>query len=280
VAWAGLHHGEEPSLIGEKGSGTIFFSGCTLKCSYCQNCQLSNQGLGREIPSEELQRVMQQLQKSNAPNINLVTAGHFLPSIVESIAQARANGLRIPTVWNSAGYENLATLDLLKDTIDVYLPDCKTLDREVSRRLMGAPDYPAVVRPALLKMVEDKPLIFEQKQFRQGVIVRHLVLPGLIDQSRKVLKWFAEHMKDRALLSLMFQYTPVRSAGDMGSPQRIVNQREYDQVLCWLGELGIDDGFVQDPVKNDDWLPDFGRINPFPQDQAVPIWHYKYGLLE
>jgi len=281
VAWAGLHRGEEPPLVGENGSGTIFFSGCTLKCGSCQNCQISHRGIGREVSGEELQRLALCLQEAGAANINLVTASHFTPSIVESISGARQRAMRIPVVWNSSGYENLSAIDLLRETVDVYLPDCKTLDGSVSRQLMGAADYPEVVRPALLKMVEDKPLIVEEGQIQQGVIVRHLVLPGLLDQSREVLEWFAGELRDRALLSLMFQYTPVlfdRGKAD-GNPRRTVSLREHDQVLSWLEELGIDNGYVQDPAENDDWLPDFTRVNPFPKGQAVPIWHYQTGTV-
>ena len=286
VAWAGLHLGEEPPLIGEKGSGTIFFTGCTLKCESCQNCQISHRGLGRGISSEELAGLMLRLQGRGAANINLVTASHFTPSIIECVSSARTQGLSIPVVWNSSGYEQLSTLDLLRETVDVYLPDCKTLDPEVSRRLMGAADYPVVVQTAVLKMIEDKPLVAENDQLNQGVIIRHLVLPGLPAQSREVLEWFAEHGKGRALLSLMFQYTPVSSeGGELGrkprhGPQRRVSRREYEQVLSWLEELGIEDGFVQEPAENDDWLPDFTRLNPFPLGQAVPVWHYQYGFVD
>ena len=281
VAWAGLHRGEEPPLIGEKGSGTIFFSGCTLKCGSCQNCQISHQGVGREMPAGELQSLMLRLQEEGAANINLVTASHFTPSVMQSVAGAREQGLSIPVVWNSSGYEQLSTLDILKETVDIYLPDCKTLDARVSRQLMGSPDYSGVARAALLKMATDKPLIVEAGQFRQGVIVRHLVLPGLLTQSREVLEWFAAQVQGRALLSLMFQYTPMRSKGqrDAIPLQRMVSRREYEEVLAWLEELGIEDGFLQEPADSDDWLPDFTRLNPFPPGQAVPIWHYQSGYM-
>jgi putative pyruvate formate lyase activating enzyme len=211
-------------------------------------------------------------------------------------------------VWNSSGYEQISTLQLLKDTVDVYLPDCKTLDSAVSRRLMGAADYPEVVQAALLRMIEDKPLIVEEGEIRQGVIVRHLVLPGLLEQSREVLHWFAGQLKDRALLSLMFQYTPpplgeVRAAvqGSRAAEgtimeergpeaggkrsrslhlERTVNRREARQVLSWLEELGIEEGFVQEPARNSDWLPDFTQAYPFPEAQAVPIWHYESGYVD
>jgi putative pyruvate formate lyase activating enzyme len=311
AAWAGLHLGEEPALLGTKGSGTVFFAGCTLKCDYCQNCQLSRRGLGRELSPGELQLLMLRLQQRGAANINLVTASHFAPAIVESVAAAREAGLSIPVVWNSSGYERLSTLELLGRTVDIHLPDCKTLDGRLSRRLMGASDYPEVAREALAKMVEDKPLIVEKGQIRQGVILRHLVLPGFLPQSRQVLEWFALNMKERALLSLMLQYTPVRpeaggvqGAGSQTSeafaprptaspragsrpvraetavPSRAVNRREYGQVLSWLEELGIDDGFLQEPARTDDWLPDFARPNPFPPGQAEPLWHFAKGYLD
>ncbi len=282
IAWVGLHLGEEPPLTGQKGSGTIFFAGCTLKCGSCQNWQISHAGIGREVSSRQLQSLMLRLQERGATNINLVTASHFTPSVVEAVADARRQGLLIPVVWNSSGYENLSTLYLLKETVDMYLPDCKTLDAAVSRHLMGAADYPEAVKPALLKMAQDKPLIFEEEQFRQGVMIRHLVLPGLLDQSREVLEWFSAHLKGKALLSLMFQFTPTSSGGEGSSvhPQRTVNQMEHERVLSWLVELGIDHGYVQDPAPSVDWLPDFTRLNPFPDGQAVPVWHYQSGYVE
>jgi putative pyruvate formate lyase activating enzyme len=241
--------------------------------------------MGREIAAAELQHLMLRLQEAGAANINLVSATQFSPAMVEAVAGSRTQGLAIPVVWNSSGYESLPTLELLKDTVDVYLPDCKTLDEELSRQLLGDPDYPSVAQAAVLKMVQDKPLITkpiaEQEKIGQGVIVRHLVLPGLLDQSRDVLRWFAQRLRGRAVLSLMFQYTPVRFAGVKADsqPKRTIRTREYDRVLSWLEELEIDDGYVQDPATGDDWLPDFTRVNPFPMGQAMPIWHYHTGYV-
>jgi putative pyruvate formate lyase activating enzyme len=238
--------------------------------------------MGREMSRAELSGLMVRLQERGAANVNLVTASHFAPSVIASVAAARTQGLSIPVVWNSSGYETQATLKLLQDTVDVYLPDCKTLDEGVSRWQMRAPDYPRVVREALLKMVEDKPLVGSGERIRQGVIVRHLVLPGFLDQSREVLEWIALNLKDRALLSLMFQYTPVRPVRKSPNAHlnRTIRTREYDRVLSWLEELGIDEGFVQDPATGDEWLPDFTRPNPFPEGQAVPLWHCGVGYLE
>lgn len=286
IAWAGLHRGEEPPLVGTQGSGTVFFSGCTLKCGSCQNCQISHQGLGREVSLGQLSELMLKLQGRGSANINLVTASHFTPSVIAAAASARKRGLSIPVVWNSSGYERMSTLDLLEETVDVYLPDCKTLDPQVSRRLMGAADYPEAVRAAVSKMVRDRPLDFEEQHLRRGVIVRHLVLPGLLDSSRGVLEWFARRLKGRALLSLMFQYTPVSPEARLQEiepqqgPRRTVSRREYDRVLSWLEEMDIEDGFIQEPACNDDWLPDFTRRNPFPDGQAVPIWHYRSGYVD
>jgi putative pyruvate formate lyase activating enzyme len=276
VAWAGLHFGEEPPLTGSGGSGTIFFAGCTLKCRYCQNDQLSRLGLGRELRAEELAHLMLALQREGAENINLVTGSHFTPVIGEAAARARWEGLSIPMLWNSSGYESPATLQLLAPWIDVYLPDCKTLDPELSRRFMGAPDYPRVVQEALPAMAEARPLRWEGERLRQGVIVRHLVLPGQPESTREVLAWFSERLYAKALLSVMVQYTPnPRSVEAEGRvPVRRVSEAEYGQILGWLEELGIEEGFIQEPEPDSDWLPDFTRRNPFPEAQARPLWHY------
>jgi putative pyruvate formate lyase activating enzyme len=274
AAWAGLHFGEEPPLTGSGGSGTIFFTGCTLKCRYCQNDQLSRSLVGRELSAGELAQLMLALQAAGAANINLVTGSHFAPGIAAAAELARGLGLAIPLLWNSSGYESRFTLELLAPWIEAWLPDCKTLDPELSRRLMGAPDYPEVVREALRFMVEARSLRFEGERLRQGVIVRHLVLPGYPESSRGVLAWFREHLYGRALLSVMVQYTPnPRQSG----PERRVSDAEYEQILGWLEELGIEEGFIQEPESGSEWLPDFSRRNPFPEGQARPVWHYADG---
>jgi len=279
AAWAGLHFGEEPPVTGHGGSGTIFFTGCTLKCRYCQNDQLSRSALGAELAPEELAGLMLRLQAEGAENVNLVTGSHFAPGIAAAAELARGQGLAIPLLWNSSGYESLATLELLAPWIEVWLPDCKTLDPELARRLMGAPDYPEVVREALRFMAEARPLRFDGERLREGVIVRHLVLPGHPESTRAVLAWFRERLYGKALLSVMVQYTPnARTAGQGGTreggPSRRVSAGEYEQVLASLEELGIEEGFIQEPEPGSDWLPDFTRRNPFPEGQARPLWHY------
>jgi putative pyruvate formate lyase activating enzyme len=282
AAWAGLHFGEEPPVTGRGGSGTIFFTGCTLKCRYCQNDQLSRSGLGAELDPGELARLMLRLQGEGAENVNLVTGSHFAPGIVEAARLAGARGLAIPLLWNSSGYESRATLELLAPWIQVWLPDCKTLDAELARRLMGAPDYPQVVREALAFMIEARPLAWEGERLQQGVIVRHLVLPGYPRSTREVLAWYREHLYGKALLSLMVQYTPNRRALELSDareagPSIRVSAAEYDQVLGWIEELGIEEGFIQEPESGSEWLPDFSRPDPFPEGQARAVWHFADG---
>jgi len=292
LACASIHRGEEPPLTGAGengpggGSGTLFVSGCSLGCVFCQNYQISDarHHLGRIIDSAECALICLALQKKGAENINIVTGSHAVPALAEGITAAKAGGLLLPVLWNSSAYELLETLELLEDTVDVFLPDMKTLDSAIAERYFNAPDYPAIARVAVQKMLEMRSLRFtEQKgspaRLVSGVMVRHLVLPGQLPASRTVLRWFADHCAGRALLSLMFQYTPPLH-GDGRPPQRYITQAEYETVLGWLDEFGIEDGFCQEFTPgNTDWLPDFEQINPFPSDLSVPVWHWKRGFI-
>ena len=242
--------------------------------------------MGREILDSELARLMLLLQDRGAENINLVTATQFVPGILSAARRAREQGLTLPLLWNSSGYERLETLEMLEGAVDVFLPDCKTLDEEVSRRLLGAADYPEVARQALERMVAARPLLWEgegdEKRLLRGVIVRHLVLPGLLESTRRVLRWFAASLDGRALLSVMFQYTPnsrVNVASAPGLSRRRLLPPEIRRVLGWLEGLGIDEGYVQEAAEADAWLPDFARTNPFPAGQAVPVWHWREDAL-
>lgn len=278
LAWAGLHRGEEPPVAGERGAGTFFFPGCTLRCPFCQNDQISHQGLGAELSEQELAELMARLQGLGAESINLVTADHFVPGVIGALRQARRAGLRLPVVWNSSGFQSPEGLQPLREEVDIYLPDCKTLDEALARRLLGAGGYPRAVRRVIPDMLRARPLLYDGQRLRQGVIVRHLVLPGRLHSTRQVLEWFAAELKGKALLSLMFQYTPnPRRPPERlsGSPRRRIRGREYGVVLGWLSELGIDEGFVQDPARDADWLPDFCRDNPFPEGQADMLWHFR-----
>jgi putative pyruvate formate lyase activating enzyme len=243
--------------------------------------------LGRIVATEEFAEICLALQNSGAENVNIVTGSHAVPALVEGLTAAKAQGMGIPVVWNSSGYEKPETLDLLDGLVDTWLPDLKTLDTalaegnlgpvgprcRVAERLFNAPNYPDAAIAAILWML-NKP---------GKVIIRHLILPGYLDSTRAVLRWFADNAGGKgALLSLMSQYTPVgiRDSNSDNNPQslipsRYLNKHEYDTVLGWLGEFGIEDGFCQDYVTGSDWLPDFNRENPFSSELSVPVWHYK-----
>jgi putative pyruvate formate lyase activating enzyme len=268
LAFAGLHSGEEPPLSGERGSGTVFVSGCNLGCGFCQNRQISNHNaaehLGRVVSVDEFAAICLELQNRGAQNINIVTGSHAVPAIVRGLDAAKTAGLRIPVLWNSSGYESVETLELLAGCVKTWLPDLKTLDDNLAGKLMNAADYPKAAVSAILWMMKTMP---------GDVIIRHLVLPGCLESTRSVLRWFADNACGRAQLSLMSQYTPMND--DAGAPERYLSKREYKTVLGWLGEFGIEDGFCQELVTGSDWLPDFRRANPFSSGLSVPVWHYQ-----
>jgi putative pyruvate formate lyase activating enzyme len=265
LAFAGLHLGEEPPLSGRGGSGAIFVSGCNLGCVFCQNRQISQPPrLGRPVSIDEFSALCLELQNRGAENINIVTGSHAVPAITRYLGAAKAAGLRLPVLWNSSGYENPATLELLGGHIDTWLPDLKTLDSALASRFFNAPDYPAAAARAISWMIQNRP---------GGVIIRHLILPGYLESTRAVLRWFADNAAGHAAqLSLMTQYTPM--SGREHAPGRFLDRREYETVLGWLGEFGIEDGFCQELVTGSDWLPDFTRPNPFASDLSVAVWHF------
>ncbi|MDR0290543.1 MAG: radical SAM protein [Treponema sp.] len=273
LAFAGLHRGEEPPLSGEGGSGTIFVSGCNLGCNLCQNWQISTgkavgahagKRLGRAVGTDEWVSICLELQNRGAENINIVTGSHAVPAIAQGLSAAKTAGLRIPVLWNSSGYEIPETLEILNGFVDTYLPDLKTLDCDLAARFFNAPDYPQAASRAILWMLQ------QGRQRSCQVIIRHLILPGYLESTRAVLRWFADNAQGAAL-SLMTQYTPIVNAQNM--PGRFLNKQEYDTVLDWLDEFGIEDGFCQELVTGSDWLPDFRRPNPFSSELSVAVWH-------
>ena len=270
IGFAGIHRGEEPPITGTGGSGTIFISGCNLRCAFCQNYQVSQKGMGRAVSAEEFAEICLSLQDKGAENINIVTGSHVAPAIASGIVLARKLGLTVPLLWNSSGYDGPETLEILKDIVDIYLPDLKTLDPVIAAKFFNAANYPEYAKAAIIKMMEYRD--------QQGVIIRHLVLPGYLESTRQVLHWFSENCTGRALLSLMTQYTPVKienrqTGAAREIPGRFIIKKEYEAVLSMLEELGINDGFCQELVTGSDWLPDFRRINPFPSKLSVPVWH-------
>lgn len=276
-----LHKGEEPPISGTNGSGTVFFSGCTLGCLFCQNHQISRAQTGREVGHDEFVGLLLRLQDEGAHNINLVTGTHFIPGIVSGLIEARAKGLRIPAVWNSGGFESDAGLDLLADHIDIYLPDIKCLDSDTALRLFSAPMYADAVLPAVRRMI--RPAEYDENgMMKSGTIIRHLVLPGFMDNTRRVLKVFSEEFRDRALLSMMVQYLPPQDDRLCSAlPDRLKDRNgkltadEYDTLIAWLEEFGIEEGFVQEPEDDSGWLPDFERDNPFPENYSRVIRYWR-----
>jgi putative pyruvate formate lyase activating enzyme len=237
--------------------------------------------MGRPVDQAEFTAICLALQKKGAENINLVTGSHCTPVLAAFLRAARKEGLVIPLLWNSSAYESLEALAPLEDLIDVWLPDLKTLDTGLAGRFFKAPDYPETAARAILRMLDRCGVPrWNGPALVSGVIIRHLVLPGYPESTRAVLQWVADHCRGRALLSLMTQYTPMGK----NAPGAYVNADEYGQLLQWLTDLEIDDGFCQElpvpelPVHDDSWLPDFERTNPFPSALSVPVWHWKTGL--
>ena len=268
IAWAGLHRGEEPPLVGEKGSGMIFFSGCPLHCAYCQNRQISGsdgENWGIEIEEEELAALMLDLEKMGATTLNLVTGTHYIPSIINAIDGAKKKGFSLPVVWNSSGYENIHGLELIDPYIDIYLLDCKTLSKRVAGVFCGRKNYAETIIPVMdwIKERHSKTDLEKMK----GTIIRHLVFPGTVWASEKFLRVFGEKYKDNFYLSLMCQFVPPKEDPSLVG----ISDEEYNHLLDIVDEMGIEEGFEQE--KSDDdilWIPDFKQDVPFPSSFADP----------
>ena len=248
VASINLHHWEEPPISGTGGSGTIFFSGCTLRCIFCQNYPISQMGVGREMSIEELACGMLDLQRRGAHNINLVTATHQMPSVVRALLSAAGKGLKIPLVYNSSGYESVETLRLLAEIIDIYLPDIKYSDQETAGKFSGASDYVVRNREALLEMWNQTGPIRTDKAgiAVRGMIVRHLVLPENLAGSRECLSFLAGSIGPRVWVSLMNQYFPAHKGPSFPPLDRKTTEEEYEAAFAVMTELGMLNGYVQE----------------------------------
>ncbi|WP_296627741.1 radical SAM protein [uncultured Negativibacillus sp.] len=260
LARAALHFWEEPCISGERGSGTVFFSGCALKCVFCQNYQLSAGHFGKEVSIQRLAEIFLELQQQGAHNINLVTGGHYVPQIVQALELVRKD-LKIPVVYNSSGYETVETLRQLKGYVDIYLPDLKYYSPERSARYSNARDYFAVASQAVQEMFSQVgPVQFdEQGMLQKGVVVRHMVMPNGVEDTMDILTWIAEHLPlDDILVSVMSQYTPFYKSADYSEINRRLTQEEYDRVLDWMECMGIEQGFVQElSSAKEEYTPDF-----------------------
>lgn len=248
LARAALHMWEEPCISGKKGSGAVFFSGCGLRCIYCQNHEIALGGWGKEASVSRLSSIFLELEKKGAANINLVTGTHYIPQIIRALDLAKEKGLSLPVVYNSSGYENVDSLRALRGYVDVYLPDFKYMDESLGKAFSGAYDYPQRAKAAIAEMVEQTgEYIFDGEGYIQkGTIVRHLILPGHTRNSIQVLKYLASTYGDRLLLSIMNQYTPVRQQKTYPELNRRVTKREYEKVLKAALDLGLENGFFQE----------------------------------
>ena len=266
VARAALHMWEEPCLSGRSGSGAVFFSGCALGCIFCQNREIASGKAGLVISEARLAEIFLELQEKGANNINLVTAGHYVPQVVRALACAKSQGLRIPIVYNSSGYEKAETLRQLEGLIDIYLPDLKYLTPELAAAYSHAPDYPQYAMEAIAEMVRQQP----QAEFmpedrteaspimRRGVIVRHLLLPGHVREAKKVVSYLHETYGDQIYISMMNQYTPMSEKFADPNLNRRVTKREYERLLDYAAEIGVENGFYQEGATADEsFIPKF-----------------------
>lgn len=249
AARAALHFWEEPCISGERGSGTVFFSGCPLRCVYCQNYQIASTEVGMEISEERLKEIFLELQEKGAHNINLVTPTHYTPEIIRAIRKAKEQGLRLPIVYNCSGYEKVETLKMLKGIVNVYLTDFKYMEREAAVRYSKAPDYPEIAQAALKEMMNQtgEAKFDENGIMQSGVIVRHLLLPGHVRNARAVVKYVYETYGDQLYLSLMNQYTPLPQVKkEFPELDRRVTEREYQRLISYALEIGVENAFIQD----------------------------------
>ena len=261
AAGAALHFWEEPCISGDNGSGTVFFSGCVLRCVFCQNRNIAESRAGREITVERLADIFLELQEKKANNINLVTPTHFVPQIALALERAKEAGLRIPVVYNTGSYEKADTLKRMDGLVDIYLPDMKYVSPALAQRYSHAPDYFETASLAVAEMVRQvgEP-VFDGNTglMKKGVIVRHLVLPGCTADSKKVIRYLYQTYGDRIFISIMNQYTPIGEFLESPELNRRVSRREYDRVVDFALELGVENGFIQEgETAEESFIPEF-----------------------
>lgn len=260
VARSALHYFEEPSISGTNGSGTIFFSGCNLKCCYCQNKEISNDNFGINISVERLSELMLELQAKKASNINLVTPTHFVPSIIEAIKLARANGLSIPIVYNTSGYESINTIKLLTGYVDIYLTDFKYFDNKLGEDLSKVKNYFEVASLALEEMYKQVGInkFASNGMMTKGIIVRCLVLPTKGTDTKKIINYLYKKYQDNIYLSIMNQYTPVNHSDTFSFLNDKVSDKEYDDIINYALDLGVKNAYIQEGETQDEsFIPPF-----------------------
>ena len=272
VARAALHYWEEPCISGKRGSGAVFFSGCSLHCVFCQNREISDGKAGKLISKERLSDIFMELADKGANNINLVTPGQYIPDIVWAVNDAKSRGMKLPIIYNTSGYENVTELKLLEGIVDVYLPDFKYMDSRLSQQYSYAADYTETAKKALEEMIRQtgKPVFFtaedelvkegyvEEQIMKRGVIVRHLLLPACVKDSKAVIKYLYDTYKDDIYISIMNQYTPLKQVEKYPEINRKVTDKEYDEVVDYAIELGVVNGFIQEgETAEESFIPEF-----------------------
>lgn len=263
VARAALHFWEEPCISGDAGSGAVFFSGCPLHCVFCQNENIANGTVGKEISLERLVDIFLELQEKGANNINLVTPGHFVPQIVKALDQARMEGLTLPVVYNTSSYETVDTIKMLEGYVDIYLPDFKYMSPVLSKKYSHAPDYAEVAKAAIAEMVRQTgKAVFvngdEDNLILRGTIVRHLTLPGCMEDSMQILKYLHETYGDTIYISIMNQFTPLSNLEKYPELNRKITDEEYEALVDYAIEIGIENGFIQEgDTAEESFIPAF-----------------------
>lgn len=260
VARAALHYWEEPCISGKRGSGAVFFSGCSLHCVFCQNREISDGKEGKVISKERLSDIFMELAGKGANNINLVTPGQYIPDIVWAVNDAKSRGMKLPIIYNTSGYENVTELKLLEGIVGVYLPDFKYMDSTLSAMYSRAKDYPSVAKQALSEMVRQQPdVVIDDATglIQKGVIVRQLLLPGHVNDAKAVLKYLYDTYHDHVYISMMSQFTPI-ALKDYPEINRTVTKREYERLVNYALEIGITNAFIQEgDVAKDSFIPAF-----------------------
>ncbi len=260
VALASIHKFEEPCISGEKGSGTVFFSNCNLRCIFCQNYKISQLGLGEEISIEELADIFIDEQNKNVENINLVTPTMYVYQIIEAIKIARSKGLYIPIVYNSNGYENVETIKKLKGYIDIYLPDLKYSNDKISYKYSGIKHYFESATAAIKEMYNQvgNPVLDENGIMKKGLIIRHLVLPNNLQNSKDILKWINDNIEKKVFVSIMAQYFPTHKSNQFPEINRKLTKEEYEEIEDYLYSLDLDNGYIQELGEHEEeYVPDF-----------------------
>ena len=262
IALYSIHNFEEPCISGEKGSGTIFFSNCNMNCIYCQNYEISQLGKGKEITIDELANIMIIQQEKGVENINLVTPTSYALQIKEAIIKAKEKGLKIPIVYNTNGYENVETLKLLEGLIDIYLPDLKYAENELGKKYSKVDNYFEVATTAIQEMYRQvgKPQLNENGIMQKGMIIRHLVLPNHIENSKKVLKWIKENVDENVFVSIMAQYFPTYKAKETDLNRKL-NAKEWEEIENYIEEINIENGYIQELGEH--------------EEEYVPKWEFE-----